>query len=136
MIDRLVSNNAMTILAAALLAVTFSANAGAILKDVSLAHRFGLEMHEFLDGCLIEMKVYHDIVHPDCKAFNRAARIYMEAREKVVQYAIKRGIIKQNSSALEQIAAIGVVADTEPAYGALVGWEALDRYLDRVQLLD
>lgn len=116
--------------------VSHAASAESIHEQVNIAHRFGLEMNEFIEGCLIEMKVYHDINHADCKAFIKAGNIYMAAREKVVDHLHNKGTLKKDASALEVIEAISSFAKPENPYGILVGWNAMDRFLDRVQLLD
>ena len=116
--------------------VSFAASAESIHEQVNIAHRFGLEMNEFIEGCLIEMKVYHDIYHADCKAFIKAFNIYMAAREKFIDHLYNKGILSKGASTLEEIGAIGSIAKSESSYGVIVGWNAMDRFLDRVQLLD
>ena len=115
---------------------SYTASAESIHEQVNIAHRFGLEMNEFIEGCLIEMKVYHDINHADCKAFIKSGNIYMAAREKVIDHLYNKGIISKGASTLEEIGAIGSIEKSESSYGVIVGWNAMDRFLDRVQLLD
>ena len=116
--------------------VSHAASAESIHEQVNIAHRYGLEMNELIEGCLIEMKVYHDIYHADCKAFIKAGNIYMAAREKVTDHLYNKGIINKGASTVEEIGAIGSITKSESSYGVIVGWNAMDRFLDRVQLLD
>jgi hypothetical protein len=111
--------------------------ANGVAEYVLTAHRFGKEMAVFIDGCMVEMKVHHDTEHVDCRAFDAAATKYMAAREKIAEYLNETGALNADSSPREQIVEMSTVVliDGEPAYGILAGWEAMDRFLDRVQVI-
>jgi hypothetical protein len=111
--------------------------ADAVEEHVYTAHRFGNEMAAFIDGCLIEMKVYHDTKHDDCRAFDAAAAKYMAAREKIAEYLVEAGALTADASSGKEIVEMSTVVliDGEPAYGILAGWDAMDRFLDRVQVI-
>lgn len=104
---------------------------------VLTADRFGKEMAAFIDGCLVEMRVYHDTEHADCRAFNAAAMRYMAAREKIAEFLYETGALSADSSARKHIVDMSnvLLIDGEPAYGILAGWEAMDSFLDRVQVI-
>ena len=127
------------ILGVLLASVIRCANADSIAADIKAIHSAGLKMTDHIEHCLLEMKDYQDVEHKGCKAFNEAADIYMAARDRTLEYAFGKGVVKRNASPLEHMAAIGIIAKDaglESPYGVVLGWQAMDRYLDQLEILN
>lgn len=124
-------------IALALLISTAALAGNGVEEYVLTAHRFGNEMAAFIDGCMVEMKVYHDTEHADCRAFDAAATKNMAARGEIAEFLHETGAQSADSSPRKEINEMSTVVliHGEPAYGILAGWEAMDRFLDRVQVI-